>query len=1567
MPKRKPSRQKRLSSSTVARSTDSSTGLAPASGTSSAPQSPTIIFYDNVVGSPKLIREYSALLLKIVNGEELTGMRYRLKQMSGHRIYTLSLKGRAKGSRLLFGESELGRQKLLVIFGVIENHRYKRSALRDKRLVKEFFINHSSDIEQAAALSGTSAAAVSAPTTMWENIDALPKNDALSWMPHTTCMTLKYFNGELFWLDEIDRKAIGFAELPMTLTGPSGAGKSSNALFIMERALASRSPIDPEAPRFREIVYLTKNRRLAERHREMFENATVDAENPGTRVYFETPNDWVRRMQPLIGEKHEVGDAAFFEWYKSHVQTLNRQERIRQPKDHKKALHHTLTPQTVRDEMCIAAGYERAQYCNPGRHWTSLEKHVVAETKESLPHAYVWQVLEAWRQHLGEVNAHDPAVCPHESRTTDTTLLIVDEAPDLSWLQLKEFLLATPEMSVVFCAGPMQNLDSDISCIPYLLKLPETLTQGARRMHHINLPHTHRLPPNLLPLVNLSIAIAHHFGGASFNGEFASMRAAPCQTTRLGDAWWLDNPSPDAWQRLTATSRSAQCIVITHKEWHTEALERFKDALVLLPEEAKGLQADAVILYRFLDTSLTSAMSRALPQDFQPPSESARTTVNRTHISERDTRFNRLNNSLFTSITRARQNLVFVNLNTNAPRLSARLKAECTRFKLDERDLCDTTPATDADWISRILEVADDGFLSRAETLYVQRFREARQSFDEFLATHRPPLQNPLPLEPICSSSNSSIEVVSTTSERESGIQKLLLDFKKRRNVIAHALSLTAIDKNPAPLRQWLTGRDNLLPWLSMNQLFQPVSTHQKPLTSLSLFGALCTSRSEDAHRLLLELFCSNHEAESALAILLRERVTNPDSPYQPARMDLIELHQLGFTSTGHAILERLTRATEIGAATLIGAARSHWPSEFRDTLRKLRLLEHHEWGAVLLQHQKSGQSHYEHLQRVAKNMREANRVPLTVWLNVIEKEHTDIRRRSLDFLENMRCMGNACWQMDKSEETAMQCATSLLESLPDNCDRARIVDALATMIASASIPVNGWTVSCLTCLRDVLRDELRFLKELFLLPGPQWRNVLAECKNTVLEKDIQLILSKRGMALKLIGDINTHNELDSLTARDMLLWLFKRFAELQPEEEPLLVELKALLNASSETLNYQEAIELFHIFLEDNRLELFGSLRALIFEATEFCRACENSGLMLSRISSDKALRQKMGLFAPRASSSSRSSKEAPSLARMQQQIVQRMFTCQPESGVASLLNSLYATDSLIQVRRLIEKIPAFLQLLSCSQLCQQLNHAQYTRTSFLYWLCKEHAPERHVIFKTLLDSNAVLFKALLDEIQKACFLKIYEAQHTDFMWITRLATTETGKEIMNQFASELNTSVEKLILSLWNCQDEESLNLIQQCHKNPSSRWLTFIGQSHEAESLSARKSMLVTFMYESNKVGKNMWEAAAKFRRSDEREEDIFDRMLACLVKLYDLPGGVSTVDMAKIPKWKIQLFEARDRTEAALRQTVQEWLNEPLDCMSPLAGLLRVVRDTLTETNMLALDVAASSRSSLTRPG
>ncbi|QDQ40327.1 hypothetical protein E3226_007920 [Legionella geestiana] len=1566
MPKRKPSHQKRQSCTPAPRKTDSSTGLAATSSASAAPQSPHIVFYDNLVGDAKLVREYSELLLKIVNGEELKGMRYRLKQMSGHRIYTLSLKGKDRASRLLFGELRPdNKQRILVLFRLIEKHRYDRSPLRDKRLVKEFFINHDSDIKHATALSGTSSAAVSAPKTMWEDIDALPKNDALSWMPNTSGVTLKYFNGELFWLGEIDRQAIGFAELPMTLTGPSGSGKSSNALFIMERALTSRSPLDPDAPRFREIVYLTKNPRLAARHREMFENATVDVDNPDTRVYFETPDDWVRRMQPLIGEKPRMGDTAFFEWYKRFVQTLNRQQKTRHHKDDKKASHNALTPQTVRDEICIAAGYEREQYCNPGRHWTALEKNVVGDSKESLPHVYIWRVLEAWREHLETAGAHDPAVCPHECRTTDSTLLIVDEAPDLSWLQLKELLLATPDMSVVFCAGPLQNLDGDISCIPYLLKLPEILTKGARRMHHINLPHTHRLPPNLLPLANLSIAIAHHFGGASFSGEFASVRAAPCQTTRIGDSWWLDNPSPDTWQRLVETSKSAQCIVVTQKEWLADARERFKDALVLLPEEAKGLQADAVILYRFLETKLTAAMSRALPEVFQAPSENARETVNRAHIAARDTRFNRLNNSLFTAITRARQNLVFVNLNANAPRLSERLKAECTRLTLDERDLCDTTPATDADWIVRILELADGGHLSRAETLYTQRFREARQNFNEFLATHRPLPPEPLPLEPVCSSSSS--EVVHTSSMREHGIEKLLLDFKKRRHVIANALSRLSMDKNPAPLRQWLTGRDNLLPWLNINQLFNQIPIRQKPPVSLSLFGALCTSLSEDAHGLLNKLFSCNPGVVAALAAQLQERVTNPDSPFQTARADLMDLCQLGFTTNGHAALKLLTEATGIDAPALMGAARSHWPSGFADILKELRLLQHHEWKTVLSQHQKAGQSHYEHLQRIARSMREADRIPLDIWLQVIERDHTDLRERSLHFLEHMQHLGHARLQMDERETAAMQSACSLIKKLPNDCDRGSMANALATLIASSTMPVNGWTAATLACLRDVLGDELRFIKQLYLTPGPQWKSVLADCRNTALDKDIHLILRKRGNALRLIGDINSHKELALLTAREMLLWLFTRYAELYPEEDPLLTELRGLLNASSESLTYQEAIELFYIFLEDNRLALFSNLRTLIFEASEFCRACENSSPMLSRISRDESLRQKLRLFAPAASSSSRSPVETSSLMRMQQQIVQKMFTCQPESGVASLLNSLHATDSLTQVQRLMEKIPAFVQFLSFQQLCQQLNNAQYTRTSFLYWLCEEHNAERHKLFKTLLDSNAILFRALQDEIQKACVFKIYEAQHTDFMWMTRLATSETGKEIMNQFASRLNISIEKLILLLWNCQDEESLHLIQQCHRSPSSRWLTFIGQPHEAESISARKSMLLAFMYESNKVGKRIWETAAEFRRSDGTEEDLFDRMLACLIKLHDLPGGVSVVDMAKIPKWKVQLYKASCRTEADLRQTVLEWLNEPLDCMSPLAGLLRFVRDTLTEANDLAMDIIASSSSALSPPG
>lgn len=1550
-------------SSVAASSTSVVTPPTHKGAQTAASSTPSIVFYNTLIGDKDLIEEYREVLLRLVAGEELRGMHYELKKMSGHRIYSLRL----GSSRLLFGELKIKgeKKKVLVLLQLVSNHDYQKSILRDKRLVRNFMDNHDEDIKNAISAANENP-------EEWPSLELegpLPTSSHARWMPpEINSLSLELLNGQCFWLGKEDQQAIHCTQLPLLLTGPSGAGKSSDAFFIMKRAQTMPHLIEPDQPRFREIIYLTQNANLVATHERLF----IEALSPdGTAVHFITWDDWAKRVNPELNKHKWVGEQDFFTWYKEFVKSYNQQLKLAayaqgwKGKGKGKGSRNTslipgphtiLSAHLVRQEMRTASGYPSLEaYGASGKHMTLLPE----STSQPLAnHAYIYLVLESWHRILHSLEQFDPAVMSlssyaqnNELETIEESLIVADEATDFSWLQLKELALVA-QMQIVYCAGPWQSLKNDISCIPYLKNLPSLLHNGST-MQHVELPFTHRVPPCILPLANLAAALAYEFGGASYSGQFARLHAAPSQASRFGDAWWLEAPSKEDWKRLRQVASTPQCLIVTHEEFFEEAQKMFPGAsLILSPDKAQGLDADVVILYNYLGPTVFSEMSRKLPEGFQQSDNNQRLTVNPARIENCDTHFNRWTNGLFTSITRVRCNLVFVTPRKSAaPRLAAFIKANCTQHKLeDSQDLCNLKPATDDAWIERILAMMDQGLEAPARALYQRRFAGTPRTFDELLAEHRPALA-PAPSSmayhstdstsastpPLVGSSSSTSTSVSlpihpdefVTNPRRSEVQAP----RKHQNLEQATLN-QALRGNVTHLHHWLKKPTDLMPVLSIEQLFEPIITSGQ---TRSLFGVLCMSSNPKTRGWLLQLLRCNPGIATALTTQLIELAKNPEQPFfMTTRAELFLLSNLPHNEKGKQVIAWLAEESKLSQEAVIMAAKSHLPVN----VHKALTLSQQYSDAALEWERKLSPSERIIFERIKDDRQKIIDLTKDIWCNITNGQGvfpTNVRDCSIYLLLQIRQKGTFGLCANEQDKVLFETVLKHLGEMPSSTSRTEIADRIDQFLIGYELSVMRWDVLALTHLREIMRVEIQMLQTIYQRPKEIPASMISSilpAPNRILERDCIHLMMVHPQTELFVLRRHIHDEWLSLWGNEpckALLRVFSEYvAEKRQEEDSFVLEpvleflMKILTTSSSNLTNYELIQKLLNNMLSSNKVNYFSEQTTLIYWAKYYytCFFYSND--------SKKPLHSKgrHRLFAPASSG----------------QTMEMNFTCSSD-GIAPIYKILQKPDSLRTIQNLIKQMSSVSKFLNYENLCQQLGGKQQD-TSFLHWLCIGEE-EHHVILENLLfENNKLLFMALKEAIANALDPEQYvHTKHADIMWMENLELTDTGRRILDNLAYCLHLPRGGMSNKLRVCQSPDFIEFIRNCHQRPYSEWKALIKKAPNKE----RAETLAKFMARETTEAMKWWQGIPNRPSLDKKT--LFDFMLQCLFAMQFRGFIESSKDFEQAYQWEqtmaywAKMDIDREAAIAILYGVLIEWLNKDIDYVTPLAGLLRAAREDL----------------------
>lgn len=693
-----------------------------------------IYFWSNIRASTAIVKKYKDIF-QLLSKADYRRVSLRIKKMKGFRIFSVDVN---YSDRLLFSSIQIDGKPRLVFLEEILNHKYSRSAfLGNKKAMKLFIENKSQSMPDLP----------DDLESLFE--DHSPEEGQFDF--NDEIWPVELYNRELIVLNDTQREAV-CVKSPAIISGPPGSGKSCTALALISRA----------NPDFDRIIYLSANPALVSEMEENWRALPPSADAKPNRVQFLTIDELMLELDSDIGNKRLVNEEDFYEWYLS---VYNKSK----TKDPQSDL--LKDPSLVYQELRIACAFKAQEYQTLGLKQTL--------SKKSNSQARIATILMAYQSYLKANQRIDLAF--YEARIRRLCdMLVIDEAQDLSRLQLKLFLQLTgKDFNVYFCMDSLQCLTDTLSPRPYLMDL---CTKFHLVCNHIELTHSYRVFQKALPLVQTVINMRHEIlGGVADRFEFTHFPIHCDEDSELGTVHWIDKPSSAQIAYLRELLNNAGVVIVTLPLFVKEAQALFATQdRVFTPRSIKGLGYPIVITYRMLDNPLFRQCAPLL-KDFNPVNTQGKTSRPRADRSHPEliSPFN----LLFTAITRAKYGLIFVEeskhiLTPIINPLKSLIEPKPLLVHLEE------THSSEDDWLKEAVRQFKYNNKLIAETIFTNRLKKTKVEFEDFC-------HSMLAKPEASSSSQPALNIASGVEASTSAPPKALLAPKpiasksKKKSVVA--------------------------------------------------------------------------------------------------------------------------------------------------------------------------------------------------------------------------------------------------------------------------------------------------------------------------------------------------------------------------------------------------------------------------------------------------------------------------------------------------------------------------------------------------------------------------------------------------------------------------------------------------------------------------------------------------------------------------------------------------------------------------------------------------------------
>ncbi|CEK11527.1 DNA/RNA helicase domain-containing protein [Legionella hackeliae] len=576
-----------------------------------------VYYWQGILGDAELFAPYYETISKLVKGN-YKAADLDLKQLDGYRVYSVRIN---KSDRLIFTTFEKDGDSYLLLLDVVLNHDYRKCPFFNRSVLKNYLVKNATDIAQQ--IDDSNFIDISeAPLADKESQESIDSATSLQFTP------INYYNQMYIEFNDEQQIARG-ATLPAVISGPPGSGKSCVALSLLEQAVSQQ--IHHDSP----ILYVTQSEPLKKMLEGAWKELPIAQNRPPNSVQFCT---YLELLNKLNVEYETVGKSSFKSWFKQYnTKQKHRKKTITEYENFLKQ-----GPLIYR-ELRILTAYKSEEYLKLGE-----RQSLIHEPNER---QWMLEIAKAYLLYLKETKRLDPALYELQIKPV-YSLIVVDEAQDLSHCQLKNLRDLTKDCQIAACMDTHQSLEDEQAKRDYLLQM---LSARHYKAQNLTLSATYRCPPVIAKLANKVIDIKNILtGGIADKKEFTAISSTPDSQAEAGFVEWLDYSSTEEILKL----RQKELVVVTYKEFKDEAIKLFQTPLVFTPKQIKGLEYKTVVAFRLFDKDEFQQANAQLKDKVKGGSLVAPT--HRAKQGQRNSGVGPLWNKIFTTFTRTRNNLIVV-------------------------------------------------------------------------------------------------------------------------------------------------------------------------------------------------------------------------------------------------------------------------------------------------------------------------------------------------------------------------------------------------------------------------------------------------------------------------------------------------------------------------------------------------------------------------------------------------------------------------------------------------------------------------------------------------------------------------------------------------------------------------------------------------------------------------------------------------------------------------------------------------------------------------------------------
>lgn len=377
-------------------------------------------------------------------------------------------------------------------------------------------------------------------------------------------------HNKLVICDDMQNTILEEKSLPLVISGVPGSGKSFISILSLAEYVRNASDMEDPWP----VLCTTQSPKLLTTLHNDFNTQPGIEKAPKDAVQFKTYQELLVELKPELAT-HKLVDAKDFEtWFKNYLKTHNNVAKIRG-----EPLINLENYKAAYQEFRIISGYQTKEaYQQAGQKNTLF--------KESSIQNFLYQAYQSYALYLQKNKYFDPSFTSLPAQAVYKRIY-VDEAQDLSLLQLENLYVLSGGQ--VCYSGDGRQRDDNKDKLSFLTQL---FHKNKVTNPTVHLQTSHRCPASVINMANEISRLSSLVTG---NGQAEILQAK--ENSKTGGVLWVEQFAPALLQELNRYTDNGRLVVVAKIEDQSKALALFPKALVLTPEQVKGLQFDHVLLF----------------------------------------------------------------------------------------------------------------------------------------------------------------------------------------------------------------------------------------------------------------------------------------------------------------------------------------------------------------------------------------------------------------------------------------------------------------------------------------------------------------------------------------------------------------------------------------------------------------------------------------------------------------------------------------------------------------------------------------------------------------------------------------------------------------------------------------------------------------------------------------------------------------------------------------------------------------------------------------------------------